>query len=477
MKKLKVAFISAEVAPLAKVGGLADVAGALPIALKKAGVDVRVIMPKYSIVDTKKYKLKKIATQISIDFDSEKKLINIWQCKLPNSQTLVYLIENKEYFGKGGVYPSPDASSNGSRHEVERFGFLSQSAISIFPHLKWQPKIVHCQDWHVGITPLLIKKSNNKKINKLKTLATIHNLAYQGWYDKKIIAKLFNLSEKIFSEKKSVSTLRQAILNADLLNTVSEKYAKEILTKEFGCDLENDLKKRKRDLKGIVNGIDLNFFNPEKDKFIKAKYSIKNINSKKPINKLDLQKLGKLPQDKNIPLIGIVTRLAEQKGFDIFLPIIEDLLKQNLQIIILGTGDKNYEEKLKKLAKKYPTKLSANIKFDAGFAQKIYAGSDIFLMPSRFEPCGLGQMIAMRYGTLPIVRKTGGLADTVKNMKTGFVFKKYSDQAFLKAIQSALKTYQKKSKWDKMIKQAMKQDFSWNASAEKYIELYKKLVK
>jgi len=444
---MKVLFIASECAPIAKVGGLADVVGSLPKSLKKIGVDISVLIPFYGAIKLKKEKIKLVLKEAAVFFDGKEEKFNLWQTFLPKSKVPVFLIENNKYF-KGNVYIETDASSGGSATEAKRFFFLSVVGIKLAETLKVD--ILHCHDWHTAIIPFLIKKEKLQ----LKNLLTIHNLQYQGLYPYKIVNQLLNTK---FT--KDVSCLKQGILNAKIITTVSPTYAKEILTKEYGAELEPVLLKRKNYLHGILNGID------------KINYSL----DKKQADKRKLQKICKLAQNPKIPIISLVGRLAEQKGFDILNPILNKLGKMDLQLIVLATGDPRYEKALIKAEKKFPDKLSINLKFDAKLAQQIYAGADMFLMPSRFEPCGLGQMIAMSYGTVPIVRATGGLKDTVKNLKTGFVFKNYISQELLNVIKKALKVFQNKKTWKQIQVNGIKQYFSWNKSAKKYLEIYQKL--
>jgi starch synthase len=484
-KKLKILFVAAELNPLAKVGGLADVIGSLPKALKKMGHDVRIVIPKYGIINNEKYKLRKIKSNINIPFENNLEKINIYQTNLPSSTVPIYLIDHLKYLGKNGVYVSPDASSDGSITEAHRFTFFTRVILEIFNKVGWTPDILHCHDWHVGMLAPLVKLLKKK----IPTLFTIHNLAYQGVYKAESVQAMLN-SKKIkiqslptikqkLKNNDYLNYLEQSILNADLINTVSPNYAKEILTKDFGCGQEKNLKKRKKDLSGILNGIDIERFDPQKDPDIPFKYSIEDLSNKQKDKKALLQEC-RLQANKNLPLIGVVGRLTEQKGFDILLPIMKDLLKTKIQFVLLGTGDKKYEREFKKLNKYYKN-FFAKLDFDAPLAQRIYAGSDIFLMPSRFEPCGLGQMISMRYGTLPVVRATGGLKDTVIDFKqkdgTGFVFKNYKPEELLKTITRAINSFNnQKNKWLKVQKRAMAQDFSWTNSAKKYLKLYNKLI-
>jgi len=462
-KNFKILMASAEVAPFAKVGGLADVVGSLPAALKKLGCDIRVIMPLYGLIDRKKYKLKKIFSNIEISTGNEIIKINLWQTKYNNVK--FYFIEEKNYFGKKAVY-----FGNNS----ERFLFFSSACLEILLIIKFKPDIIHCHDFHTAMITDLVK------VRSLgyKTLYTIHNLNYQGKSEIEVLStgnltadSLKSLTED--ARDNDINFMVQGIINAGLVNTVSPTYAKEIAISVYGAGLEKIIRQNKNKIFGILNGIDVDFFNPAVDKNIKYKYSIKTIKNKTK-NKLYLQKLLGLPVDKNIAVVGFVSRLAWQKGIEL---ITEDIIKDsNCQFVFLGTGQPEYEKQLKKIAKKYPKKVSARIEFDIKLAQMIYAGSDIFLMPSRFEPCGLGQMIAMRYGSVPIVRTTGGLKDTV-DKKVGFSFKEFSSLALKKEFTKALKIYyDKPRKWLSLQKNCLKKDFSWNRSAREYLQLYKKLV-
>ena len=468
--KLKILMASAEITPFAKVGGLADVVGSLPPALKKLGCDIRLVMPFYGSVDRKKYQIKKIGSDIEIYFGNGLAKINLWQAKLPGSNVIIYFIEAPKYFGAKEVYAK--------KNNAERFLFFSLASLYILPTIKFKPDVIHCHDFHTALIPNLLKVSRYAYFKNIKTLFTIHNINYQGKSEVEILStgnltknSLQSLSKD--AQDGDINFMVQGVLNAGLINTVSPTYAKEITTSIYGASLDNIIKKRKNDLYGILNGIDTKFFNPSKDKFIKQKYSIKTLN-KKTANKLALQKQLGLPPDKNIALIGFISRLVWQKGIEL---ITEEIVKNtNCQFAILGTGQKKYEKQLKQLTKKYPDKFRAQIMFDIKLAQQIYASSDIFLMPSRFEPCGLGQMIAMRYGAVPIARATGGLDDTI-NTKVGFKFNDFSAEALLKTLQKALRVYYNQpKKWHSLQINGMKKNFSWDKSAKEYLKLYKKLV-
>ncbi len=495
----KILFLSAEVAPIAKVGGLADVAGALPKELIKLGVDIRVCLPFYGFIDKKLFKPKKIISNIKVPFGKTKETISVWQTKLPGSTVKVYLIQHK-YFNAKKVYVG-SRIMRGKKYsrgqiDTERFSFFTRSSLRAARALDFKPNIIHAQDWHTALIGDYLKTLTNPKgkitreeseialfFKKAKTLYTIHNLANQGISDPKIIgmSKINPNLEIIKADAKNgdINFMVQGILGSDLINTVSQKYSREILHHYLGAGLDNILQKRKKDLYGILNGIDTEFFNPEKDKYIFKKYNGKSINNK-IVNKTKLQKELKLEANKDTPLLGLVSRLVWQKGIELF----EDkFAKLDCQFVFLGTGQPKYEDHLKRLAKKYPNKIKALIKFDVKLAQQIYAASDFFLMPSRFEPCGLGQMIAMRYGSVPITRSTGGLADTVFSPRlfrlkkaNGFTFKKYSSESFYRALTRALNTYHKQpKKYQKLQLNGMQGDYSWGKSAKEYLKLYNKL--
>ena len=469
IKQIKVLMAAAECAPYAKVGGLGDVVGSLPPAIKKLGVDIRLVLPLYGSISRRKYGLKKIYRELEVPSGRALLKIDIYEGKLPGTSVVVYFIDSPEYFSRDEVYAPGDNS--------ERFLFFSLAALYAIPALGWQPNIVHAQDSHVALMTDIIKVSNLEYIRGLKTLYTIHNFRYQGKTKAKVLST-GNLHPESFRPLSldirdgDVNYMVQGVLNADLINTVSPTYAKEIKTSAYGAGLERIIRRRRDDLYGILNGIDTKFFDPVHDPFIHFNYSDKSI-AKKKKNKTALQKQLGLPIDPNRPLVGLVSRLAWQKGIDL---ITGRLSRLKAQFVILGTGASKHEAHLRDLAKKYPEQFSAQIMFDIKLAQRIYAASDIFLMPSRFEPCGLGQMIAMRYGAIPVARATGGLKDTV-TPQLGFRFKNVSKTELFNAVKNALDIYYDHPRqWQQMQVRGMKQDFSWDRSAKAYVRLYKKLV-
>ncbi len=440
---LKIIIAAAEVAPIAKVGGLADVVGALPKALAKLNLDARVIAPFYGVIDRKKYKIKLVKKNIKVGAEP----VNLWQTILPGSTVPVYLIEHDNFSGQE-IYGSALADEPS---DLKKFTFFSQALLACLKAIDFKPDVIHLNDWHTA--PVTEYLKTDPFFKTTKTLYTIHNLANQG-------------------ATKTKNYMAEGILNSNLVNTVSPTYAKEILTKQYGAGLEKILAKRRKQLYGILNGIDTDYFNPQTDPFIKNKFSLKSL-SDKTANKTELQTALGLPRDKNIALVGVVTRFVWQKGIEL---ITDEFSKLNCQLVFLGTGEKKYEDALLALAKKFPKKFSVQLKFDERLAHRIYAASDLFLVPSRFEPCGLTQMIAMRYGAVPVVRLTGGLADTV-NSQVGFTFKKFDSLEFYKTLERALNVYYKKPKlWRELITNGLEKDFSWNKSAKEYLQLYKKLT-
>jgi len=480
-KKLKILIAASEIVPFAKTGGLADVAGSLPVALEHLGHEVRLIMPYYQMV--KKSKVKVEDTQVTIDIEIADKIIKakILKSKFGKNIT-VYFIANDNYYDRPELYRTPlgDYSDN-----AERFIFFSKAIIETLKQLKFQPDIIHCNDWQTGLVPVLLKvnEKDNPFFSKTGTVFTIHNLAYQGlfWH---LDMPLTNLPWDVFNPEGiefygKINLMKAGIIYSNVINTVSKQYSKEIQTPEFGCGLEGVLKKRDSDLYGILNGVDYTEWSPDKDKFIKAHFSADNLAGKQ-VCKDDLIDAYGLKSQKDWPVISIISRLADQKGFDLIAEQIDAILKMDVIFILLGTGEEKYHKLFQQIAKKYPQKAGIKIAFDNSLAHKIEAGSDFFLMPSHYEPCGLNQMYSMKYGTIPIVRATGGLDDTIKNYNpktgkgNGFKFKNYTSAAMLSKIKEALEIYHSKKDWKKLVSNAMSEDFSWDKSAKEYEKLYQK---
>lgn len=459
---MKIVMCASEVVPFAKTGGLADVAGALPLALEDLKQEIIVIMPKYKQI--KNDNLKRLSENSDIFYSFMGKNIK------------VYFIDNPKYFDRDSLYGT---KTGDYPDNLERFSFFSKRALTLLKEINFKPDIIHCHDWQTALIPVYLKAIYKKDefYSKIKTVLTVHNLGYQGLFAKEEFPKLgldpsyFNIEGLEFYGK--VNLLKGGLNSADLINTVSPTYAKEIQTKEFGCGLEGVLLKREDSLFGLLNGIDYSIWDPQIDKFIYKKYSISSIKDKYT-NKEKLKQECGLAK-KNVPLFGIVGRLAEQKGLDILAEIIDKICHLDLQFVILGTGDLKYEKLLEEMAKKYPKVISYHIKFDDVLAHKIYASSDIFVMPSKYEPCGLGQLISLKYGSIPLVFKTGGLADTVSS-NNGFIFDEYSSKTLLLTIKKAITKYKNKKAWSALVKKAIQYDFSWDAAAEKYLELYTRVI-
>ncbi|AJA48244.1 glycogen synthase [Clostridium pasteurianum DSM 525 = ATCC 6013] len=476
---MNILFTASECFPFLKTGGLGDVAYALPKALRKIGIDARVILPKYGAMsDYFKNNMHHIQS-FDVPVGWRKKFCGLEY--IQHDSVPFYFIDNEYYFYREGAY--------GYYDDAERFAFFSRAVLEAIHYMgDFTPNIIHCNDWQTGMIPVMLKDifRFSPRHNNIKTIYTIHNLKYQGVFDKNILAELLCLNTGYFHEDAlkfydGISFMKGGIKFSDKVSTVSNSYAGEIQTPFYGEGLDGLLRSKNWDLWGILNGIDFDVYNPAFDKDIFAHYD-KNYYGNKYINKSELQKMLNLPVNNNIPIIGIVSRLVDQKGFDLIAYMLEELLQDGIQIVVLGTGDRRYEDIFKYFAYKYPNKLSANITFSNSLAQKIYAGSDMFLMPSLFEPCGIGQLISLRYGTIPIVRETGGLRDTVFSYNddtgegNGFTFANYNAQDMLHTIRRAeYFFYNRKDIWNSLILRGMWQDNSWNNSAYKYSELYNSL--
>jgi len=480
-KSLKIVSIAAETAPFSKAGGLADVARSLPKALERLGHEVIAITPLHGVIDQKKHNLKKIGNDIPVKFDEKTTLKFDYYKGYLMRGLPIYFIDRVEYFSsKKTIYKS--------RRNNERFYFFNRCALELLKLIKFSPNIIQCNDWHTGLIPYFLKKEykNDEFFENTASIFTIHNLAFQresitGYHYQQDDGHSSLPSIKNESSVRNLNFAKRGILYTDLVNAVSEQYAQEIITKEYGEDLHRILENRKDKVFGIVNGIDYNIFNPKKDPYVSKKYDADSLKNKIE-NKLALQKSFKLPQNPDIPLLGMATRITEQKGFDLLEEIAEDIFKHDLQFVITGSASEKYKRFFEKLVKKYPKKIGINLEFDIKKASQIYAGSDIFLMPSRYEPCGLGQLISMRYGSIPVVRATGGLVDTVTNFNpetsegNGFVFIGYDSKEFLTAIIRAIENYKHKDDWKKLVKKAMKTSHSWEIPAKKYTELFHRAI-
>jgi starch synthase len=473
---LKILLVAAEVAPFAKVGGLADVAGALPKALKAMGHDVRVVMPRYGSIDVEKYGLRRIVTNLGVPLAHQPVNADVLEGRIAG-EVPIYFIENQQFFGREGMY--------GFWDDDARFIYFSRAALEMLRPLDFRPDVIHVNDWHTAVIPNMLARlyAADPFYADIATVLTIHNLAFQGvfGYGALNLADLEQwglIKPGMPGLDDIVNLLGRGLYFSDVVNTVSNRYAQEILTPEYGEKMDPLLKVFRGKLHGIINGIDYDVFNPATDASLVANYDIGSI-EKKLENKLALQKEVGLPQDPAIPVIGLISRLYDQKGLDLTANIMWGLMRLNLQLVVLGAGDARYEELFRANARDNPQKVSATIGFKPVLAQHIYAGSDMFLMPSRFEPCGLGQLISLRYGTIPIVRATGGLADTigdwdpVRETGNGFVFTAYDHWDLFAQVVRALETFRQPALWRRLRTNAMSTDVSWGNSAEKYVGLYR----
>jgi len=481
--KLSVLFAASEAVPFAKTGGLADVVGSLPKYLKKKKIDVSIIMPKYRQIEEMELKSKKIG-EVKVNLSGTVFTGEIEKSSLPGSKVPVYFVKNDSFFHRKELYggKSGDFPDNSSR-----FIFFSKAVLEALKIIDKKPDIIHSHDWQTGLIPCFLKSflySNDTFYHGIKTVFTIHNLSYQGlfWH---IDMPLTGLGWNYFTPQKlefygKISFLKAGLLYSDILTTVSPTYAQEIQRTNIGCGMEGLLSKRKNELFGILNGADYKIWDPKKDKLIPANYSKSNpagkaLNKSQLLNDFGLKETG-------MPLISFVGRLVDQKGLSLIRESFNRMMELPAQFIFLGTGNKKYENFLSAMTKKYPDKFSAKLEFNEETAHLLQAGSDMLLMPSDFEPCGLNQLYAMKYGTVPIAFRTGGLADSITNINidkkkgTGFIFSNYTGDEFIETIKNAIDVYEDKKSWKKIMKNAMSEDYSWEKSCDNYIEIYKKLI-
>ena len=457
---LRVAFVAAEAAPFAKVGGLADVAGSLPQALAQLGCTVTLYVPLHGTIDRATWGIPNEGAERSVTYGASH--VRVAYPAIEREGVRIVFVANKR-IGRDKVYGAPD--------DAKRYAFFCRAVATA---LADEPAdVVHAHDWHAALLVPMIRR-------KTATVFTIHNLAYQGKTSAEILAPVGLPRTRIAVEKPGeCNPMARAIARTDIISTVSPRYAKEILTPEFGEGLEGLLQQRRADVRGIVNGIDTDFFDPAADPHIAARYSADDRRGKAQC-KAALQSEGGLRVDAETPVLGVIGRLVEQKGVDLLTAVAPDLLDGGAQLVVLGTGDSAYEERWRKLRERYPSRLFLTLGFDAALAQRIYAGCDLFLMPSRFEPCGLGQLISLRYGTIPVVRAVGGLADTVRDVDehprdgNGFSFTRYDRTAFSGALARALQAFRRDGGlWNDLRGRAMHEDHSWTASAKQYLDVYK----
>ncbi len=477
----KVLFVSSEAVPFAKTGGLGEVAGSLPLYLRKQGVDVRVIMPKYGSIDPSLQQKMRLLKTYTTAVAWRNQYCGIF--RLDYKGVPFYFIDNEFYFKRDGVY--------GYYDEAERFVYFCRAVLEGLPYLDFEPEILHCHDWQSGLVPLLLQTCYREDPDKqgIKTVFTIHNLKYQGIFTHWILHNILGLGDEFFTKDEleyhgEVNLMKAGIIHSDVLSTVSTSYAAEIKYPFFGEGLDGLVREKESKLIGILNGLDYEAYDPQTDPYIAVNYENDNplaVVEQKKKNKVRLQKELGLPINERVPLLGIVSRLTAQKGLDLLVHILEELLSLELQLVILGTGEDKYEDILTDAARRHPVGMRVKLSFDEGLARRIYASSDIYLMPSLFEPCGLSQMIALRYGSLPVVRETGGLKDTVLSYSevtgegNGFSFTNYNADDFFFTIRRALSLYRKEEVWAKIVGNALNTDCSWENSARAYHMLYRKL--
>jgi starch synthase len=474
---MKVLFAASEAVPFVKTGGLADVIGSLPKELAKQGVDVRVILPKYEDISPRFTTLMEKVATFELEMGWRTLYCGIF--KLVWEGITYYFVDNEFYFRRKGCYGYGDDS--------ERFAYYCRAVLDALPHIDFMPDVIHCHDWQAGMIPVLYKAhfSWQEAFAGIKTVITVHNLKYQGVFGKDQFKDYFALGDEhlhgyALEMHGGASFLKGGLLYSDLITTVSPSYAEEIQTPYYGESLDTLLRSQSHRLYGILNGIDYEEFDPMTDPRVEVNY--RDSYAKKLQNKLKLQERLGLPVSKETPVISLVTRLVDQKGLDLIDRVIAELLQLDAQFVILGTGEQRFEQLFRWAASEHPDKLSANIMFDESLARQIYAGSDLFLMPSLFEPCGIGQLVAMRYRTVPIVRETGGLKDTVQPYMeetgegTGFTFENYNAHDMLFTIERAVELYKQPEVWTSLLANIKKKDFSWRKSAQQYVSLYDKLV-
>jgi starch synthase len=481
---LRVLFVTPEAVPFAKTGGLADVAGALPKSLRGLGCEIKLIMPYYRMVKDSGLPHQYLGDEIEVSLGTEKLKAEIYQGRL-NQDIPVYFIGREEFFDRSHLY----STSKGDYFDnAERFIFFSKAVLLFCRHMGFSPDIIHHHEWQTGLVPAYLKSVYRKDpfYSRTATVFTIHNIAYQGLFKKEkfwltdLPPEMYNPEGIEFWER--INFMKAGIVYADGINTVSKKYSEEIQTKEYGYGLEGILRKRRSSLYGIVNGVDYEDWDPARDSRLIARYDLKNLSGKKECKK-DLLKEFHLPSSLvRAPLLGMISRLADQKGFDLLMEILDELFSLDIGFVLLGTGEQKYHDLFTQVAKRYPQKAGIRIAYDDRLAHKIEAGADFFLMPSRYEPCGLNQIYSLKYGTIPIVRATGGLDDTITQYDpfskkgNGFKFVRYDAKQFLNTIKEAIGFYSQPEHWKQLQRNAMAADFSWKRSAEAYIQLYRKAL-
>jgi starch synthase len=483
-KPLPVLFVTPEAVPFAKTGGLADVAGALPRFLQALGCDVKVVMPYYRMVKESGHPLQYLGQEIEVSIGDETLRADIYQGRL-NPDIPVYFIGRDEFFDREYLYSTPrgDYFDN-----AERFIFFSKAALTLCQLMSFSPAIIHHHEWQTGLIPAYLRSiyQNDPLFSRTAAVFTIHNIAYQGIFKKEkfgltgLPIEMYNPEGIEFWER--INFMKAGIVYAHMINTVSQKYSEEIQTSEYGYGLEGILRKRKEALSGILNGVDYYDWDPSRDPHLIARYNSQNLSEKRECKKDLLKEFHLPPSLENFPLLGVISRLADQKGFDLLAEILDELFTLDIGFVLLGTGEQKYHDLFTEIARKYPKKAGIRIAYDDRLAHKIEAGADFFLMPSKYEPCGLNQIYSLKYGTIPIVRATGGLDDTIVNYDSitgkgnGFKFVRYDAKEFLNQMKVAIGFYSQPEHWKQLLRNAMASDFSWQRSAEAYLRLYRKAL-
>lgn len=486
MEQYKTLYLASEVAPFAKAGGLADVTGALPKALKGLNQEIRLMIPKYKFINERKYVLREVIRlrEIPVTLNGKTKIANVKSAFLPDSKVQIYFIEIEDLFSRPGIYNDPKTNKP-YEDNAERFAYFSKAAMETLKILSWIPDIIHCNEWQTAFVPVYLKTIylNDEFFKGVKSVYTIHNLTVQGAFDIKV-AKEIDFDESqvkeggMFFKDGKLNLTKGAIYFSDIITTVSENYANEIMTNsEVGYGFQDILDEKGDKFEGILNGVDYSVWSPDTDKLIPAKYTSEDFDGKLENKKTLLSRLG-MEFDDKVPLLSMVSNINEQKGFDLILEALDNLLKLNIQICIHGDGDRSIVEKLFEYNKKYPQKFSMNVTSDDKMVHLIEAGSDMFLMPSKYEPCGLHQIYSLKYGTIPIVSAIGGLFDTVDELDTetgdgtGFILEDLSAKKIVDGVKKAISYYKKREEWIELQKKVMSEDFSWEISAKRYVDVY-----
>lgn len=476
---MRIAMVASEGAPYIKTGGLGDVMQALPEALSAfPNNEICVFLPYYQRIKEKFSNQIEQVTNFEIRLGWRRQYVGLLKIRSRRKKLKVYFIDNEYYFGRSDIYGYGD--------DGERFAFYSKAVLTCLSYLNFNPEVLHCNDWQTALIPLLARSEFFSEFSNTKTVFTIHNVEYQGWTDYGFLYDVLGLPEgcaQWLEKDGALNFMKAAIETADYVTTVSETYAKELLYPYYAHGMDDVLRLNCDKLGGIINGIDTHIFNPKTDSALFAHYDATSFIEGKAVNKAKMQSLCHLPQRSDVPMLAMITRLASHKGIDLLCYIINQLMERDVQLVIIGTGEKGYEKALKEAEERYPDKMSVNLCFNTVLASQLYAAADIYLMPSRSEPCGLSQIIAMHYGTIPVVNETGGLKDTVSayNMETdvgrGYTFQSYNGEDFLFAIDRCLDLYRNKpEKWVKLIKSDMQIDVSWRVPAKKYMELFQSLL-